>query len=190
MWSCNAVEWSFNAVDARVVTRSGRRGADLARVIGQSPSWMGAFFVCDTPAGEFPGPNQMRGCMNNARIAAVLTWVYSAGFGLPTIPVAIFLLRQGRLPVFAGLFETYGGPWSERFQPRTSTGLLMAFLVVTLVVAWAAWLLWNGSKAGGVLALVLLPVEAVFWVGFALPIPWLIGVVRVAYIALAWKALG
>ncbi len=121
--------------------------------------------------------------MNNARIAAVLTWAYSAGFGLPTIPVAMFLLRQGRLPVFAGLFETYGGPWSARLQQRTFKMLLMAFLAVTLVAAWAAWLLWKGSKkAGAVLALVLLPVEAVFWVGFALPIPWLIGVARVAYL--------
>ena len=128
--------------------------------------------------------------MNNARIAAVLTWVYSAGFGLSTVPVAIYLLRRGRLPVFAGLFETYGGPWSARLQQRTFIVLLMAFLIVTLVAAWAAWLLWNGSKAGAVLALVLLPIEAVFWVGFALPIPWLIGVARVAYTALAWKGLG
>jgi hypothetical protein len=128
--------------------------------------------------------------MNNARIAAVLTWVYSGGFGLSTVPVAIYLLRQGRLPVFAGLFETYGGPWSARLQQRTFMWLLMAFLIVTLVAAWAAWLLWKGSKAGAVLALVLLPLEAVFWVGFALPIPWLIGVARVAYMALAWKDLG
>jgi hypothetical protein len=127
--------------------------------------------------------------MNNARIAAVLTWVYSGGFGLPTVLAAIFLLRYGRLPVFAGLFEIYGGPWYARLQTRTFMMLLMAFLIVTLVAAWAAWLLWNGSKAGAVLALVLLPIEAVFWVGFALPIPWLIGVGRVAYLALAWKAL-
>ena len=127
--------------------------------------------------------------MNHARIAAILTWVYCAGFGLSAIPVAMVFLRRGRLPVFAGLFEAYGGPWSARLQQRTFIGLLMVFLVVTLVAAWAAWLVWNGSKAGAVLALVLLPVEAVFWVGFALPIPWLIGVARVVYIALAWKAL-
>ncbi len=127
--------------------------------------------------------------MNNARIAAVLTWVYAAGFGLSTIPVAAFLLRQGRLPVFAGLFESYGGPWSARLHARIFVVLLMAFFVVTVIAAWAAWLVWNGSKVGTVLALVLLPVEVVFWVGFALPIPWLIGVARVAFLALAWNAL-
>jgi hypothetical protein len=127
--------------------------------------------------------------MNNARIAAVLTWVYAAGFGLSTIPVAAFLLRQGRLPVFAGLFESYGGPWSARLHARIFVVLLMAFFVVTVIAAWAAWLVWNGSKVGAVLALVLLPVEVVFWVGFALPIPWLIGVARVAFLALAWNSL-
>ena len=76
--------------------------------------------------------------MNNAGIAAVLTWVYAAGFGLSAIPVAIDLLQHGRLPVFAGLFETYGGPWSARLQQRIFILLLMAFLIVTLVAAWAA----------------------------------------------------
>lgn len=39
------------------------------------------------------------------------------------------------------------------------------------------------------LSLVLLPVEAVFWLGFALPIPWVIGAARAALLAFAWKAL-
>jgi hypothetical protein len=128
--------------------------------------------------------------MTNAHIAATLTWVYAAGFGLSTIPVAAFLLRHGRLPVFAGLFESYGGPWSARLHPRVFVLLLMAFLVLTMMVAWAAWLVWNGSKVGAVITLVLLPVEAMFWVGFALPIPWLIGVARVVFLALAWNSLG
>jgi hypothetical protein len=128
--------------------------------------------------------------MNNAHIAATLTWVYAAGFGLSTIPVVAFLLRHGRLPVFAGLFESYGGPWSARLHPRVFVLLLMAFLVLTMMVAWAAWLVWNGSKVGAVITLVLLPVEAMFWVGFALPIPWLIGVARVVLLSLAWNSLG
>jgi hypothetical protein len=35
-----------------------------------------------------------------------------------------------------------------------------------------------------------LPVEAVFWYGFALPFPWLIGVLRAVLVALGWKSLG
>ncbi|MGH9250289.1 MAG: hypothetical protein ACRD0W_12310 [Acidimicrobiales bacterium] len=87
------------------------------------------------------------------------------------------------------LFPMYGGPWSSRFEDGTFVVLLIAFLIVTLVAAWAAWLVWSGSKAGAVLSLVLLPLEAVFWVGFALPFPWLIGIARAALLALAWKSL-
>jgi hypothetical protein len=91
--------------------------------------------------------------------------------------------------VFLGLFESYGGPWSARVSHATFVVLLMTFLAVNLVAALAAWLLWGGSKAGAVIAVALLPVEAVFWVGFALPIPWLLGVARVVLIALAWRSL-
>jgi hypothetical protein len=127
--------------------------------------------------------------MIEARIAAVVMWLYAAGFGLSTIPVALYLARRGTLPSFFGLFDMYGGPWSARFGHRTFIGLLTAFLVVALAVAWAAWLLWKGSRVGGVLALALLPVEAVFWIGFALPIPWVLGVARVILVVLAWRSL-
>jgi hypothetical protein len=60
--------------------------------------------------------------MSQARIAAVLTWVYAAGFGISTIPVAVYLSRRGTLPTFFGLLEMYGGPWSSRVSQRTSCG--------------------------------------------------------------------
>lgn len=128
--------------------------------------------------------------MSNARIAAVVTWCYAAGFGISTIPVAIYLLRRGSLPTFLGLFETYGGPWSAGLRHSTFVVLLMAFLVVTVIAAWSGWLVWNGSKTGAVLNLALLPIEIVFWLGFALPIPWLVGIARVALLASAWRSLG
>jgi hypothetical protein len=127
--------------------------------------------------------------VNNARIAAVVTWVQAAGFGLATIPVAVYLVQRGKLPTFFGLFESYGGPWSAQVRHTTFVVLLMAFFLVNVVAALAAWLLWSGSRTGAVLSLVLLPVEAVFWVGFALPIPWLLGIARVVLIALAWRSL-
>ena len=120
---------------------------------------------------------------------AVLTWLYAAAFGISAAPVAVYLLRRGTLPTFFGLFEMYGGPWSSRLSDGRFAMLLVAFLLVTLVASWAAWLVWNGSKAGAVLSLVLFPVEAIFWLGFALPIPWFLGVARAALLALAWKSL-
>jgi len=124
-----------------------------------------------------------------AHVYAVLTWIYAAGFGLTAAPVAVYLLRRGTLPEFFDLFPMYGGPWSSRMGDRTFAVLLITFLVVTLVAAWAAWLVWNGSKAGAVLSLVLLPIEAIFWIGFALPIAWVVGVARAAVLVLSWKSL-
>jgi hypothetical protein len=127
--------------------------------------------------------------MGNAHIAAVVTWIYAAGFGLSTIPVALYLRQRGKLPTFLGAFEAYGGPWSPRVTDTTFVVLLMVFLVVCAAAGWVGWLLWGGSRLGAILGLALLPVEAVFWIGFALPIPWLLGLARVVLIALAWRSL-
>ena len=120
--------------------------------------------------------------------AALLTWVYSAAFGIPAIPVSVYLLQRGRLPTLWGLFEMYGGPWSAGVADDTLALLLIGFLVVTVVASWTAWLIWKGVRLGAVVNLALLPVEAVFWVGFALPFPWLIGIARAALIASSWHS--
>lgn len=127
--------------------------------------------------------------LRSARAAAIVTWVYALGFGLPTVPVSIYLLRTGQLPSFAGLFEMFGGPWSTSTSDSTFVGLLLLFGAATLVAAYSAWLLWQERKVGAVLNLAVLPVEAVFWIGFALPLPWATGLARVILIAAAWNTL-
>ena len=127
--------------------------------------------------------------MRFARIDAVLTWVYAAGFGLPAIPIAVYHLDTGGLPRFFDLFAMYGGPWSEQFSVGVFAALLIAFLLVLMVSAFAAWLVWRGSRIGAILSLALLPVEIVFWLGFALPVPWAFGVARVVLLLLAWRGL-
>ena len=124
-----------------------------------------------------------------AHVYAVLTWMYAAGFGITAAPVAVYLLRRGTLPEFFGLFPMYGGPWSSWVGDGILAVLLIAFLMVTLAASWAAWLVWNGSEAGAVLGLVLFPVEAIFWLGFALPIAWIFGIARAALLVLAWESL-
>lgn len=118
-----------------------------------------------------------------ARAAAVLTWVYVAGFGSATIPVAAYLLRTRTLPDFLGLFTMFGGPLWQLLPVGAFVGALAAFFVVTLLAAWAAWLLWNGSRTGAVLTVALLPIEAAFWIAFALPLPWVIGAARLGLVA-------
>lgn len=126
--------------------------------------------------------------MQKARIAAVLTWIYAVSFGVPAVPVSIYLLQHGELPIFMGLFPMYGGPW-DVVEDGAFIALLMGFLVVILAAAWVAWLAWKGIRAGVVLGLALLPVEAVFWFGFALPFPWLFGAARALLYAVALRSL-
>ncbi len=93
------------------------------------------------------------------------------------------------MPRFFDLFPMYGGPWSDQYNPGVFAALLIAFLLVLMVSAFAAWLVWRGSRVGAVLSLALLPVEIVFWLGFALPVPWAFGIARVVLLALAWRGL-
>lgn len=127
--------------------------------------------------------------MTALRVEAVLTWLYAAGFGGSTIPVAIYLHRRGALLTFFDIFEMFGGPWSSRFGQTTFVWLLIAFFIVALLAAWAAGLVWNASKVGAVLTLILLPAEALFWIGFDLPIPKMIGLVRVVLLVVGWTSL-
>ena len=126
--------------------------------------------------------------MNGSRAAAVVTWSYVAVFGIPAVPTSIHLAEHGRLPTLWGLFEMYGGPWSAATSQDRLTALLLLFAALTLAAAGSSWLLWTKRRGGAVSNLALLPVEAVFWVGFALPVPWLFGVARVVLIALAWRS--
>jgi hypothetical protein len=128
--------------------------------------------------------------MTTARAAAVVTWVYAAGFGLPAPFVVAYLVREGQLPTFLGLFEMYGGPWSARTEQRTLITLLTAFLVVSVITTWSGWLLWRGRRSGAALNLALLPLEAIFWLGFALPLPWVFGAARLGLSVASWTSLG
>ena len=120
---------------------------------------------------------------------AVLTWAYAAGFGVPAVPVSVYLLRRGSLPWFGDLFPMYGGPWSGRFRDDQFVGLLLSYLGLMALVSWTAGRVRHGSRRAVVVSAGLLPVEAVFWIGFALPIPWVIGAARVALLVAAWRGL-
>lgn len=124
-----------------------------------------------------------------ARTAAVLLWIVAAGWGLPAPWLMWWVLARGRLPVLPIIGEPTGGP----FYFNVSRGVFVALLAVSLALAiaqaWAAWLLWAGKRSGALFQFGLLPIEAAFWYGFALPIPPVLAVVRVILTASAWRGL-
>ena len=123
------------------------------------------------------------------RGAAVLFWLIAAGFGFFAFPAAAHLLQQRELPMTMFGFRAYGGGWFERFSPETFAILLGVFVGICAVEVFAGWLLWTGSRAGGILTLLLLPVEIVFWSGFAVPIPPVVAVLRLVLLAVGWGAI-
>jgi hypothetical protein len=122
------------------------------------------------------------------RAAAILLWIHAFGLGGPCVPAIRSALAGGPIPYFLG-FPAYGNGPFERHGIHSTAPLLAGFLVVCVLEGIAGWLLWNGEKSGAYLALALLPFGAVYWWGFALPIPPLFAVVRTILIAIAWSRL-
>ena len=122
------------------------------------------------------------------RIASILLWFTAVGFGLPCIYAIRNLLAGRGYPYLMG-FPAYGGGPFERFGIHTTIPLIAAFLLVCILEGVAGWLLWGGQKSGAILALALIPFGALFWWGFALPIPPIFAIVRTALILLYWRSL-
>ena len=122
-------------------------------------------------------------------VAAALTALFALGFAWPLPWVIDHLRRPGALPTFFGMFPMYGGPAFARVSHTTFSVLLASFAAVLALDVVAAWLLWRGDRAGAFLTLALVPVEAAYWAAFALPSPPIVAVVRIALIAVGWRAL-
>ena len=95
--------------------------------------------------------------MDRSRTAALVSWAYAAMFGVPAVPVAIFLAAKGRLPSLWGVFDMYAGPRSSRFADDRVIALLLVYFGLVLAAVLSGWLLWEMRKAGAVLNLGLLP---------------------------------
>ena len=116
------------------------------------------------------------------RATGVCSLVLGLGFGLPGVYGAWYYERQGEVWTFLG-FPTYGNGPFERWGLPTSTTLMVGFVAVCAAEVAVGVLLWRDATAALWLALLLLPVELVFWVGFALPFGPLLGLVRTALVA-------
>ena len=115
--------------------------------------------------------------MNRIRWAAACSWILGLGFGLPCAYGIWYYADRGIVWQFLG-FPTYGhGPFEQMGLP-TSVPLLTGFLLVCIGEVVVGWKLGRGERSGTVLGLALLPIETVFWIGFALPLGPPLGVAR------------
>ena len=73
-------------------------------------------------------------------------------------------------------FPTYGGGPFERWGIPTSIPLLAGFVAGCIAELLVGAVLWSESTSGLWLALALLPLELVYWIGFALPYALILGV--------------
>jgi len=123
------------------------------------------------------------------RTAAVLLVFSGLGLGLPCLGGIRHLHATGEVWTFMG-FPTYGDGPFDRHGISTTTTLLVAFLAVCVIEVVAGVRIWGKHLDGAVLALALLPVEAVFWWGFALPFPPIFAVVRTVLLLGWWRGWG
>ncbi len=68
-------------------------------------------------------------------------------------------------------------------------GALLLFTVFNLLGFLPGYWLRKSRRRGGVLGIIFLAVSSVFWWGFGLPIPPLVGLLHIGLLAAGWKSL-
>jgi hypothetical protein len=112
------------------------------------------------------------------KAAGLFSAVNGLGFGLPACYGAWYFARHGFVWRGGLGYPTNGdGPFVDWGLPN-STALMAAFVAVCAAGVAVGGMLWRGSPTSLWLALGLLPIELVFWVGFALPYAFPMGVTR------------
>ena len=108
--------------------------------------------------------------------AGILSIITGLGFGIPGVIGTRHLARTGEVWIFLG-FPTYSGPF-EKWGIRTSVALIAWFVVVCALEVVLGVLLIAGWRPALWLSLALLPIELLFWFGFALPFGFVLGALR------------
>jgi hypothetical protein len=116
--------------------------------------------------------------------AGVIAIFLGLGFGLPAIGGIRHLRSTGEVWTFMG-FPTYGGGPFERMGIPTSVPLLAAFVAICLAEVVVGVMLIIGAPYARALGFALLPLELLFWIGFALPFGPPLGIARAVLLALA-----
>lgn len=117
-------------------------------------------------------------------VAALCSILLGIGFGIPALAGTVHLARTGELWMLLG-FPTYGGGPFERIGLPTSVPLLIVFALVCLAEVAVGVMLLLDLPHAATISYLLLPLEFVFWIGFALPFGPPLGIARTVALLLA-----
>lgn len=120
------------------------------------------------------------------KCAGVLSIVTGLGFGAPAVYGAIYFARHGKVWTFMG-FPTYGNWPFEAHGVPTSAPLIAGFAAVCALECALGVRLWQGRRSGRRLSMAMLPLEAAYWLGFALPVGIPLGVARTTAVISAMR---
>jgi hypothetical protein len=122
------------------------------------------------------------------KIAALCLWISGLGFGIPCIYGILSMLKGKGIAYVMG-FPTYGNGPFEKIGVHTTIPLLIGFLFVCVLECIAGWGLWSGDKGAAILSFAIIPVEMVFFIGFALPFgpPFLL--IRSLLLLFSWSSI-
>lgn len=109
----------------------------------------------------------------SSKVAAILFLVNGVYWTIAAPYYAVRIRRLGRLPV-SGRIELFSGPINSRFGHEGVILTLLPFGMLGLLEVLAGYWLARSRREGDLLALALLPLSLVFWIGLGLPI-WVIG---------------
>ena len=115
-------------------------------------------------------------------------WVNAVGFGVFTIPAIARVWAGKDIPMVLGFPADGQGPFEH--HGIKSTVRCAGFLVVCILEGVAGWLLCGGHRSGAILRAALsFSCGAVYWWGFALPVPPVFAVIRTVLIVAGWQSL-
>ncbi len=125
--------------------------------------------------------------MGMRRAAGALAWVAGLGFGPLGVYGTAYVAQHHEVWHFMG-FPTYGDGPFERIGITTSVPLLIGFVAVCAAEVVVGSMLWAGRPNARWLSFALLPLEVAYWIGFALPVGPVLGVMRTAAVAASMRA--
>jgi hypothetical protein len=121
------------------------------------------------------------------KIAALCLWISGLGFGIPCI-YGIWSMVRGKGIAYLMGFPTYGNGPFEKIGVHTTTLLLIGFLLVCGLECIAGWGLWRGDKGAAILSFTIIPVEILFFIGFALPFGPIFLIARLFFLLIGWAS--